>query len=73
MLRWTVILAGPCTVTRVKSVEMVRLVNGGTEATMSAIRLARAHTGIHTNDDLSTGVLDTYVQRRRSALLRIIQ
>lgn len=27
------------------SIEMVRLVNSGTEATMSAIRLARAHTG----------------------------
>ena len=30
---------------RVKSVEMVRLVNSGTEATMSALRLARGHTG----------------------------
>ncbi len=29
----------------VPSVEMVRLVNSGTEATMSAIRLARGHTG----------------------------
>lgn len=29
----------------VPSVEMVRLVNSGTEATMSALRLARAHTG----------------------------
>ncbi len=29
----------------VPSVEMVRLVNSGTEATMSAIRLARAYTG----------------------------
>ncbi|MFP5504416.1 MAG: glutamate-1-semialdehyde 2,1-aminomutase [Candidatus Sericytochromatia bacterium] len=27
------------------SIEMVRLVNSGTEATMSALRLARAHTG----------------------------
>ena len=30
--------------TFVPSVEMVRLVNSGTEATMSAIRLARAYT-----------------------------
>lgn len=30
---------------RVPSVEMVRLVNSGTEATMSAVRLARAFTG----------------------------
>ena len=29
----------------VPSVEMVRLVNSGTEATMSAVRLARGHTG----------------------------
>ncbi|RMF82350.1 MAG: glutamate-1-semialdehyde 2,1-aminomutase, partial [Nitrospirae bacterium] len=29
----------------VPSIEMVRLVNSGTEATMSALRLARAHTG----------------------------
>ncbi|MFQ6047802.1 MAG: glutamate-1-semialdehyde 2,1-aminomutase [Phycisphaerae bacterium] len=29
----------------VESIEMVRLVNSGTEATMSAIRLARAYTG----------------------------
>ncbi len=29
----------------VPSLEMVRMVNSGTEATMSAIRLARAHTG----------------------------
>ena len=29
----------------VPSMEMVRMVNSGTEATMSAIRLARAHTG----------------------------
>lgn len=29
----------------VPSMEMVRLVNSGTEATMSAVRLARAHTG----------------------------
>jgi glutamate-1-semialdehyde 2,1-aminomutase len=29
----------------VQSVEMVRFVNSGTEATMSALRLARAHTG----------------------------
>ncbi len=27
------------------SLEMVRLVSSGTEATMSAIRLARGHTG----------------------------
>jgi len=32
-------------VDRVPSIEMVRMVNSGTEATMSAIRLARAHTG----------------------------
>jgi glutamate-1-semialdehyde 2,1-aminomutase len=32
-------------VARHKSVEQVRLVNSGTEATMSAIRLARGHTG----------------------------
>jgi glutamate-1-semialdehyde 2,1-aminomutase len=31
----------------VPSVEMVRFVNSGTEATMSALRLARAHTGRH--------------------------
>ncbi len=31
----------------VPSVEMVRLVNSGTEALMSAIRLARGHTGRH--------------------------
>src|SRR5699024_9897397 len=30
---------------RVPSVEMVRMVNSGTEATMSAIRLARGYTG----------------------------
>ncbi|MGL4522805.1 MAG: glutamate-1-semialdehyde 2,1-aminomutase, partial [Bacilli bacterium] len=30
---------------RVPSIEMVRFVSSGTEATMSAIRLARAHTG----------------------------
>ncbi len=30
---------------RVPSIEMVRMVNSGTEATMSAIRLARAYTG----------------------------
>jgi len=30
---------------RVPGVEMLRLVNSGTEATMSALRLARAHTG----------------------------
>ena len=30
---------------RIPGVEMVRLVNSGTEATMSALRLARAHTG----------------------------
>ena len=29
----------------VPSVEMIRLVNSGTEATMSALRLARAYTG----------------------------
>jgi len=29
----------------VPSIEMVRLVNSGTEATMSALRLARAFTG----------------------------
>ena len=29
----------------VESIEMVRMVNSGTEATMSAIRLARGHTG----------------------------
>lgn len=29
----------------VPSIEMIRLVNSGTEATMSALRLARAHTG----------------------------
>ncbi|MDI6748969.1 MAG: glutamate-1-semialdehyde 2,1-aminomutase [Pseudomonadota bacterium] len=32
-------------VSRVPSLEMVRLVSSGTEATMSAIRLARGHTG----------------------------
>ncbi len=32
-------------VSRVPGLEMVRLVNSGTEATMSALRLARAHTG----------------------------
>lgn len=32
-------------VSRHKSVEKIRLVNSGTEATMSAIRLARGHTG----------------------------
>jgi glutamate-1-semialdehyde 2,1-aminomutase len=32
-------------VARVKSIEMVRMVSSGTEATMSAIRLARAATG----------------------------
>ncbi|MHC4787859.1 MAG: glutamate-1-semialdehyde 2,1-aminomutase [Planctomycetota bacterium] len=32
-------------VQRVPSVEMVRLVNSGTEATMTAVRLARAHAG----------------------------
>ena len=31
----------------VPSIEMVRFVNSGTEATMSALRLARAHTGRH--------------------------
>ena len=31
----------------VPGVEMVRFVNSGTEATMSALRLARAHTGRH--------------------------
>ncbi len=30
---------------RVPSIEMVRMVNSGTEATMSAIRLARGYTG----------------------------
>jgi glutamate-1-semialdehyde 2,1-aminomutase len=30
---------------RIPGVDMVRLVNSGTEATMSALRLARAHTG----------------------------
>src|SRR3546814_20720669 len=30
---------------RVPSVEMVRLVSSGTEATMSAVRVARGHTG----------------------------
>src|SRR5699024_9468046 len=30
---------------RVPSVEVVRMVNSGTEATMSALRLARGHTG----------------------------
>jgi len=30
---------------RVRSIEQVRLVNSGTEATMTAIRLARGHTG----------------------------
>lgn len=30
---------------RVPSIEMVRMVNSGTEATMSALRLARGHTG----------------------------
>ncbi|MBF0138243.1 MAG: glutamate-1-semialdehyde 2,1-aminomutase [Magnetococcus sp. DMHC-1] len=34
-------------VERVPSVQMVRLVNSGTEATMSALRLARAFTGRH--------------------------
>jgi glutamate-1-semialdehyde 2,1-aminomutase len=29
----------------VPSMDMVRMVNSGTEATMSAIRLARGHTG----------------------------
>jgi glutamate-1-semialdehyde 2,1-aminomutase len=32
-------------VSRMPGMEMVRLVNSGTEATMSALRLARAHTG----------------------------
>jgi len=32
---------------RVPSVELVRLVSSGTEATMSAIRVARGHTGRH--------------------------
>ncbi len=32
-------------IARVPSVEMVRLVNSGTEATMTALRLARAFTG----------------------------
>ena len=31
----------------VPSIEMVRFVNSGTEATMSALRLARAYTGRH--------------------------
>src|SRR5256884_1837385 len=31
----------------VPSIEMVRFVNSGTEATMSALRLARAYTGCH--------------------------
>ena len=30
---------------RVPSIEMVRMVNSGTEATMSALRLARGYTG----------------------------
>ena len=30
---------------RVRSVEMMRLVSSGTEATMSAVRVARGHTG----------------------------
>ncbi|NIK74009.1 glutamate-1-semialdehyde 2,1-aminomutase [Thermonema lapsum] len=34
-------------VSMVPSVEMVRMVNSGTEATMSAIRLARGYTGRH--------------------------
>ncbi len=33
--------------TLIPSIEMVRFVNSGTEATMSALRLARAHTGRH--------------------------
>jgi glutamate-1-semialdehyde 2,1-aminomutase len=32
-------------ITRMPSIEMVRMVNSGTEATMSALRLARAYTG----------------------------
>jgi glutamate-1-semialdehyde 2,1-aminomutase len=32
-------------VSRVPSIEKIRMVNSGTEATLSAIRLARAHTG----------------------------
>ncbi|TDA69342.1 MAG: glutamate-1-semialdehyde-2,1-aminomutase [Clostridia bacterium] len=39
-----VLLAGEI-IAAVPSVEMVRLVNSGTEATMSALRLARAYTG----------------------------
>lgn len=39
-----VLLAGEI-VQAVPSIEMVRLVNSGTEATMSALRLARAYTG----------------------------
>lgn len=42
--RWEVEFAERIT-TAVPSVEMVRLVNSGTEATMSALRLARAFTG----------------------------
>ena len=34
-----------CVVDAIPSVEMVRMVNSGTEATMSAIRLARGFTG----------------------------
>ena len=30
---------------RVPSIEMIRMVNSGTEATMSALRLARGYTG----------------------------
>ena len=41
---WEVRLARKV-VERVPSVERVRMVNSGTEATLSAIRLARAHTG----------------------------
>ncbi|HET8598055.1 MAG TPA: glutamate-1-semialdehyde 2,1-aminomutase [Castellaniella sp.] len=34
-------------IARIPSIEQVRLVSSGTEATMSAIRLARGHTGRH--------------------------
>jgi glutamate-1-semialdehyde 2,1-aminomutase len=39
------VLLAEAIVERVPSVEMVRLVSSGTEATMSAVRLARGHTG----------------------------
>ena len=58
----------------VPSVDMVRFVNSGTEATMSAIRLARAHTGrdiVIKFDGCYHGHADSFLVKAGSGLITL--